>query len=422
MNFNLAAKIDKRFGPALCFICTFIRRLIAPRSKKSSERPKSILFIKLTEMGATVLACEAFRRAEQMVGRENVFLLTLSENRPITELTGMVPMDNVLTVRFDSFLGFARDLRQHIHALRKRPIGAVVDLEFFMRLSAIIAWVTGARIRVGLHRFNWEAPYRGDLFTHKLQYNPHIHTSVLYDALVRAIEEEPGDCPAGKFPVERTNVRPPRFEPDSDEKDRLYTKIQKIAGDSLDGPIVLLNPNCSDVLPVRRWPTEKYIALARSILDRYDTATIFCIGLAIDRDAVKEMCNSASHSRMHTLAGDTDFRELLVLFTLADVLVSADSGPPHFAAMTDIATVVLFGPETPNLFGPIGTKSRVLTANFACSPCVTPLNQRIPPCNNNACMAALDVAVVFKAVDDVLSERFAARCALPGNTGFNDLG
>ena len=44
-------------------------------------------------------------------------------------------------------------------------------------------------------------------------------------------------------------------------------------------------------------------------------------------------------------------RELLTLYTLADVLVTNDSGPAHFASLTPVHTVVLFGPETPLLFG-----------------------------------------------------------------------
>ena len=405
MKLVSAAKIDKSLGPTLCFVCTFLCKLTTRAKSRpaGSGAPNRILFIKLTEMGATVLACEAFRRAEKMVGRENVFLLTLAENRPITELTNMLPMENVLTVQLKFLWTFAKDLRRQVRYVRKLGIDVAIDLEFFMRLSAIFAWLSGARTRVGLHRFNWEAPYRGDLFTQKLQYNPHVHTAVLYDAMVRAVDEEPGPCPAGKFSVARPPVEPPRFVPSTAEREQLAEKLTRIAGAPIDGPIVLLNPNYADVLPVRRWPSENYIDLARKILDRHKAASLFCVGLADDRDAVAEMCASVNPNRMHSLAGETTFRELLTLFTLADVLVSADSGPPHFAAMTGISTIVLFGPETPKLFGPLGQNVRVLTADFACSPCVTPLNQRISPCNDNACMAAISVESVLKAVEESLA-------------------
>ena len=50
------------------------------------------------------------------------------------------------------------------------------------------------------------------------------------------------------------------------------------------------------------------------------------------------------------LAGKTTLRQLLVLYTLAEVLVTNDSGPAHFATLTRIRVVMLFGPETPELF------------------------------------------------------------------------
>ena len=78
----------------------------------------------------------------------------------------------------------------------------------------------------------------------------------------------------------------------------------------------------------------------------------------------------------------------MVLYTMADILVTNDSGPGHFASMTDIDTVVLFGPETPALYGPLGD-SHVLWNGLACSPCVDPFIHRISPCNDNVCMSSI---------------------------------
>jgi ADP-heptose:LPS heptosyltransferase len=369
------------------------------------------LFLKLTEMGATVLARAAFSRAEEMVGRENVYLLTLDENRAITELIGLIPDRNILTVRRDSAWAFVRDMLLRLWQIRRLGVDVSVDLEFFMRATAMLSWLSGARRRVGLHRFNWEAPYRGDLLTHRLLYNPHLHTAQLYDALVRAIEETPGPCPLGKFEVSQEAMRPPRFTPGLEEQERIHDKLQRIAGRTIDGPIVLFNPNCGDVLPVRKWPEEHYVALGRELLARHESATIFCIGLGLDADPVEKMCRAVNPDRMFSLAGKTDFRELLTLFTISDVLVSADSGPAHFASMADVEVVVLFGPETAALFGPLGDRVHVLSACFACSPCINPLNQRISPCTTNDCMRAIRPEAVLAAVERCLLARSGERVA-----------
>ena len=59
-------------------------------------------------------------------------------------------------------------------------------MEFFSRASAIFAFLTGAAIRVGLHRFTGELPYRGNLMTHRIQYLPQLHISTQYSVLVEA--------------------------------------------------------------------------------------------------------------------------------------------------------------------------------------------------------------------------------------------
>ena len=93
--------------------------------------------------------------------------------------------------------------------------------------------------------------------------------------------------------------------------------------------------------------------------------------------------------RVICMAGRTSLRELIVLYTLADLLVTNDSGPGHFASLTDLPTLVLFGPETPALFAPLGKATHVMTANLACSPCVNAMNHRFSPCNDNVCMQEL---------------------------------
>lgn len=82
-----------------------------------------------------------------------------------------------------------------------------------------------------------------------------------------------------------------------------------------------------------------------------------------------------------------------------------DSGPAHFASMTDIDIVALFGPETPLLYGPLGPRAHVLWEGLACSPCVNPFNYRVSACRNNVCMQSIDVERVFAAVRACLLAR-----------------
>ena len=113
--------------------------------------------------------------------------------------------------------------------------------------------------------------------------------------------------------------------------------------------------------------------------------------------------------RATSVAGQTTLRELLTLYTLANVLVTNDSGPGHFASLTPVHAIVLFGPETPRLFGPLAhpgaPSTTVIWKELACSPCVSVFNHRLSPCRNNVCMQSITVDEVFEAVRSAISAR-----------------
>jgi len=84
------------------------------------------------------------------------------------------------------------------------------------------------------------------------------------------------------------------------------------------------------------------------------------------------------------------------------LMVTNDSGPSHFAAASGLKTIVLFGPETPKLYQPLGS-SRAIYAGIACSPCVSASNHRKTACTDNVCMQMISVDQVFAAVTEELS-------------------
>src|SRR5258708_16534758 len=77
-------------------------------------------------------------------------------------------------------------------------------------------------------------------------------------------------------------------------------------------------------------------------------------------------------------------------------MISKESGPAHFAAMTQINTVTLFGPETPALFGARTPRAITIWQGLACSPCVNAYNNRQSSCTNNVCMHKITFDRVFE--------------------------
>ncbi|HSU68865.1 MAG TPA: glycosyltransferase family 9 protein [Tepidisphaeraceae bacterium] len=404
MNPHAIRRLDSWLGRPVCLLLTMLRRianLFSP-PPAAPRKPNKILLVKMIEQGATVLAYRAIRRAVEMVGRENVYFWVFEENRFILDLLELVPRENVLTIRTKGKVRLFADLLRTTWQARKLGIDATVDMEFFSRASAILAFLTGAKTRVGLHRFTSDGPYRGDLLTHRVQYNPYQHTAAAYYLLVEALLADPRERPLMKVPNPQVDFNAPRFTPSQAETETVRATIDRVAGRPVDRPIVLLNPNASDLLPLRRWPTERFIELGKRILDEYPHVTIAITGAPSEREAAEQIARQISAHAI-SLAGHTTLRELIVVYTLADVLVTNDSGPGHFSSLTDITSVVLFGPETPAVFGPLAPNANVLRADIACSPCVNPFNHRFSPCNNPICMGMITVDEVFDIVSARLS-------------------
>ncbi len=405
MNPHSIRAIDIWVGRPICFALTAVRRLGAIfKSPPAAPAPvRTILLIKMIEQGATVLAYRAIARAVEMVGKENVYFMVFQENRFILDLLGLIPPENVLVIRAKKPGTLFADLIGAIFRARRLGIDATIDMEFFSRASAILAYLTGAKVRVGLHRFTSEGPYRGDLLTHRHQYNPFVHVAPSYYLLVDSARWDPAQTPMGKVVVPAIDWAPPRFVPSLEEVAAVQRTLDRLAGRTVSRPIVLLNSNASDLLPLRRWPSENFVELGQRVLRDHPDVTLVITGGPDEAVAAKLLATRISPRTIST-AGETTLRELIVLYTMADVLVTNDSGPGHFATLTAIASIVLFGPETPALFGPLGSNSEVVRQNLACSPCVNAFNHRFSPCDDPVCMKGITVDTVFERVHQRLLE------------------
>src|SRR5438094_2439630 len=387
---------DRWIGVPLCAFLTVVRKIIEPRPPVSRQ-PRKILFTKFAEQGSTVLAYPAIRRATELVGRENVYFVVFEDNRFILDVMEIIPEGNVITIPTHSPWALALGALQAVLQARRIGIDAAVDMEFFTRVSAMLTFLTGAQSRVGFHAFFGDGPYRGDLMTHRLLYNSHLHTSQMFEAMVEALTRDPALLPTFDFKPPATQPFA-KFNPapgEAAEVDALLRRENPAVGSA---PLILLNPNASDLLPLRRWPPMRYVELARRLLERYPELFIAFTGAPTEAAAINQLASDVASSRVISLAGKTTLRQVLVLYTRSEILVTNDSGPAHFASMTSIQVVTLFGPETPALFAARSPNVSVLWAGIACSPCVNAYNNRQSVCRNNLCMQAITVDDVFEEV------------------------
>ncbi len=398
--------VDCWVGVPCCLLLTWLRWISDRWARtRSPDRASRLLFVKPAEQGATVLAYPAIRQAIDRVGRENVFFLVFQENRFILDVMQVVAPENVITIPTDGLWRLIRGVAHALGRVRHIRPDVAIDFEFFARSSAMLTYLSGASLRVGLHREGDRAPWRGDLMTHRLKYDPDLHTTDLYSGMVNAIDRPPGSLTFGELDIDEPGDELPAFQASREEIASMEATVQDRAAASNYSPLVLLNANASDLLPLRRWPSDRYVQLARRLIDQDLSIHVAFTGAPAEADVAEALVAAVGSERCFSMAGKTMLRELLVLYRLADILVTNDSGPAHFAALTPIHVVTLFGPETPARFGSRSPRSRIIWQDTSCSPCVDAYNNRLSKCRDNQCMQEISVDEVLDVVVDILATR-----------------
>ena len=404
MKVDTMRAIDYWVGVPLCLLLSAVDAILRAVRMAPRRVPKRILFIELSEMGSAILADPAMRRARQRFGAD-IFFAIFAVNRPSLNLLRTVPEPNVFVFRSEGFWMLVADMARFVVWSRRLPIDTVVDLELFSRVSALLARLSGADNRVGFHAFYNEGLYRGSLMTRRVAYNPHMHIAKNFVALVMALEADDIQIPFTKMPVADEDVRIAAVVPAPEDLARARALLLGACPAYRPGEtrLVLLNTHGSALLPLRRWPAERYVELARVILDGFADAVAVLIGAPDEREECERLARQVARDRCVSLAGKFQLEQLPTLYSLARVMVSNDSGPVHFAAATDMPVVALYGPETPVLYGPLG-RGIALSAGLACSPCVSAANHRRTACTDNVCMKAIPVARVFDSVARIMRE------------------
>ena len=280
MNVDFMRKVDHFVGVPLCFVGTIVRKLSAflfpPRTDLG---PRNILLIELSEMGSTILADPAMQKLKREL-KANLFFAIFRKNRPSLELLGTVPRENIYTIDESSFSSLTADAVNFLSWTRKNSIDTVIDMELFSRFTALLAGFSGARRIVGFHAFYNEGLYRGGFLTHRVVYNPHQHMSKNFIALVNALIGDHDEVPCSKVRISNDETHLRTLAVSETSKEEMRQRVRSICPAYGAGPgrIVLFNANASDLLPIRRWPREHYITLARTILENYRDVLILLTG------------------------------------------------------------------------------------------------------------------------------------------------
>lgn len=109
-------------------------------------------------------------------------------------------------------------------------------------------------------------------------------------------------------------------------------------------PVVLLNPGAQN--PAKRWPAERYAALADRVAAELGAA-VAVTGSPAERSILSAVVGAAGCEIIDLPRVGIDLHTLKAVTQRCAVMVTNDTGPRHLAAAVNTPVVTLFGPTTP---------------------------------------------------------------------------
>jgi ADP-heptose:LPS heptosyltransferase/membrane-associated phospholipid phosphatase len=399
--------VDAYVGTPSCFALTIIRkswRYLFPRQINPEKNPKNILFINFAELGAIVLTHSAISHAKKEFPDAHIYFLTFPGGIPTLKAMGFND-EHILTIDPSSLSSLILSSLKTLVLTRIRNIDTSINTEVFIRFSTLIAYLSGCSRRVGFHPQNIKGSYVGDLITDPVLFSTQLHAVDAYLSLVKALKNPRKTDPWLKEHIPAHERKLLALKPSSTTLETIREKLKNASPADLPKQprFVILNANASDLVPLRRWPLSHYKTLALAILKEHHDVHIVLTGSPAETNTAITLAQSIDNPRVIPFAGETSFDELIALYSLSHLLVTNDSGPAHFASTTAIPTLVLFGPETPVLFGPVGTNQEAISLFLACSPCISPFNAKTSPCSDPVCMKNISTEQVLKRTQALLA-------------------
>jgi len=406
MKVDLMRKVDFYIGVPLCFLFSILFKILFIFRRKGNIQPKNILFIELSEMGSAILVDPAMKKLQRSLANSELFFVIFKRNKPSLNLLNTIKEENIFTIQEDSFLSLTFDTLRFLMWSRMQKIDTVIDLELFSRFTALLTILSGADNRVGFYGYHNEGLYRGDFLTHRVSYNPHIHIAKNFISLINALLSNNREVPYSKTLITDEEIRLDKVTIDQKQKIQMIEKIETLCQlfNRDKKRIVLINPNASEMLIQRRWMPENFSLLIQYVLNDYPDVVVLITGSAGEREEAEKLRSSVKNDRCYNFAGESKFHELPALYAISHCMVTNDSGPGHFSAVLDLPSFVIFGPETPKLYGSLGN-SKAIYAGLACSPCVSAANHRKTPCTDNVCLKVISPEYVYQIIKPCLDSK-----------------
>lgn len=314
---------------------------------RPSREIRRILLIRLSALGDVVNTLPAVSAVrEAFPGARLGFIV---EDRCRDVVAGLSAVDRVYVFprkrwqsdffRFWRWGRLAREVAAFFREIRAEHYDVALDFQGNLK-GALHAWFSGSPERIGFARghcneLNW-------LFS-TVRVRP--ATEYRVEKFLSLLG------PLGIAPA-----RPRYVFPRSEESRARARRFLAEAGWS-EGDYIVLHPGTSEFGKIKRWPVDRFHALARRLSSEgHRVLVVWGPGERGMADAIAAEGGPGVRIAMETRS----ILDLAELIAGARVFVGADSGPLHIASAVGVRSVALFGPKDPAVYGPYNPLGRVV--------------------------------------------------------------
>lgn len=365
--------VDNRLVKPIISALNIVVRLVGQILRLNhdlSKNFKTIAICKYKGMGSIIQSGPLIQTLRKKYPDAQIIFISTKGNRAILE--EIKEVDKTILLDDGSLFKLITSYPSFIIKLIRSKIGVFIDLEIYSNFSSLNTTLSLARNRFGFYLRS--SQYRMGIYTHMMFFNTQSPIMQAYLQMARLLGCSDEHISNALLPFETSSKR----------------LVQK--------PYIVLNPNASDLRIERRWPAEYFRILILKMKDEYPETQFVLIGSTSEASYVEELITGLpALDGINNLAGKTNLKELINVISLAELVITNDTGPMHISAAQKTPTIALFGPCSPKQYGSLPTVYPVYKSIY-CSPCVHEF--QVPPCwGDNQCMKKIsvnDVMEVFR--------------------------
>lgn len=400
IRFKIVKWVDHWIGSIMCVVLGIIHRITHPWYRdvpriSVANAPKNILVIKFFGLGSILLSSPLLRSIKNKYPASKITFLTLKYNADLvkqlqlSQEVRMVDTRNAVTFFYSAISNLV------YFSFHKPEIS--IDIEFFSKFSTMMAYLSGAKWRIGFYMADF---WRSSLVNVPVHFNYARHILEIYKMVGEAI--------GTTVVTQGIPMIPVAAEEESFVKNLLYHR-GIIENDFLLG----VNINASDLAFCRRWPRERFADVINMVLKENKDVKAILTGGKNEKEYVSFIVNLLDNEvkgRVFNLSAHLNFRQFIALLNRINLFLTCDSGPFHLAKAQGIPTISIWGPGSPDLYGPYGEEKKmhkVVYKGWNCSPCmyIYRTNAGFFCKNATFCLHAIGSQEVAKQVNDSIFER-----------------